>query len=231
MARAGCTSRLAARARRRNALRDPEAPGKARRATRMQVHRGRRRSTPIPAPRQTPPRPSARRTRRTSPGRARAAAGERTLRQNTPGWRGTASRAPIHPRPSAILGVPPAAVAAFRRRVPLGIPHDSHSTKGEGDHHPERHRSPDRGTTHHSNRLAWSVGCDACSRGSSSRSSRSRCSCWRSGPRHARRPPGSIRSRRTPRRSQRTEQEFAAAEAYQEQWREEEKKHQPDTLL
>ena len=30
---------------------------------------------------------------------------------------------------------------------------------------------------------------------------------------------------------ERTEQEFAAAEAYQEQWREEEKKHQPDTLL
>ncbi len=29
----------------------------------------------------------------------------------------------------------------------------------------------------------------------------------------------------------RTEQEFADAEAYQEQWREEEKKHQPDTLL
>ena len=29
----------------------------------------------------------------------------------------------------------------------------------------------------------------------------------------------------------RTEQEFAEAEAYQEQWREEEKKHQPDTLL
>jgi hypothetical protein len=29
----------------------------------------------------------------------------------------------------------------------------------------------------------------------------------------------------------RTEQEFAAAEAYQEQWREDEKKHQPDTLL
>jgi hypothetical protein len=30
---------------------------------------------------------------------------------------------------------------------------------------------------------------------------------------------------------ERTEREFAAAEAYQEQWREEEKKHQPDTLL
>jgi hypothetical protein len=29
----------------------------------------------------------------------------------------------------------------------------------------------------------------------------------------------------------RTEQEFADAEAYQEQWREEEKKHQRDTLL
>ena len=29
----------------------------------------------------------------------------------------------------------------------------------------------------------------------------------------------------------RTEQEFADAEAYQEQWREEEKKHQSDTLL
>ena len=29
----------------------------------------------------------------------------------------------------------------------------------------------------------------------------------------------------------RTEQELAEAEAYQEQWREEEKKHQPDTLL
>jgi uncharacterized membrane protein len=34
-----------------------------------------------------------------------------------------------------------------------------------------------------------------------------------------------------PRAIERTEQEFAAAEAYQEQWREEEKKHQPDTLL
>jgi len=34
-----------------------------------------------------------------------------------------------------------------------------------------------------------------------------------------------------PRTVERTEQEFAAAEAYQEQWREEEKKHQPDTLL
>ena len=30
---------------------------------------------------------------------------------------------------------------------------------------------------------------------------------------------------------QRTEQEFAEAEAYQEQWREEEKKHQRDTIL
>ncbi len=30
---------------------------------------------------------------------------------------------------------------------------------------------------------------------------------------------------------ERTEQEFAAAEAYQEEWRAEEKKHQPDTLL
>jgi FtsZ-interacting cell division protein ZipA len=30
---------------------------------------------------------------------------------------------------------------------------------------------------------------------------------------------------------ERTEQEFADAEAYQEQWRKEEKKHQPDTLL
>ena len=30
---------------------------------------------------------------------------------------------------------------------------------------------------------------------------------------------------------QRTEQEFADAEAYQEQWREEEKKHQKDTIL
>ena len=29
----------------------------------------------------------------------------------------------------------------------------------------------------------------------------------------------------------RTEQEFAAAEAYQEQWREDEKKHQRDTLI
>ena len=29
----------------------------------------------------------------------------------------------------------------------------------------------------------------------------------------------------------RTEQEFADAEAYQEQWREEEKKHQRDTML
>ncbi len=29
----------------------------------------------------------------------------------------------------------------------------------------------------------------------------------------------------------RTEQEFADAEAYQEQWREEEKKHQRDTLI
>ncbi len=29
----------------------------------------------------------------------------------------------------------------------------------------------------------------------------------------------------------RTEQEFAEAEAYQEQWREEEKKHQRDTIL
>ena len=29
----------------------------------------------------------------------------------------------------------------------------------------------------------------------------------------------------------RTEQEFADAEAYQEQWREEEKKHQRDTIL
>jgi hypothetical protein len=31
--------------------------------------------------------------------------------------------------------------------------------------------------------------------------------------------------------SRRTEQEFADAEAYQEQWREEEKKHQRDTIL
>ena len=30
---------------------------------------------------------------------------------------------------------------------------------------------------------------------------------------------------------QRTEREFAEAEAYQEQWREEEKKHQRDTIL
>ena len=30
---------------------------------------------------------------------------------------------------------------------------------------------------------------------------------------------------------QRTEDEFAAAEAYQEQWREEEKKHQRDTII
>ena len=30
---------------------------------------------------------------------------------------------------------------------------------------------------------------------------------------------------------QRTEDEFAAAEAYQEQWREEEKKHPRDTIL
>ena len=29
----------------------------------------------------------------------------------------------------------------------------------------------------------------------------------------------------------RTEQEFAAAEAYQEQWREEERKHQRDSIL
>ena len=33
------------------------------------------------------------------------------------------------------------------------------------------------------------------------------------------------------RTKQRIEQEFAEAEAYQEQWREEEKKHQSDTLL
>ena len=33
------------------------------------------------------------------------------------------------------------------------------------------------------------------------------------------------------RTKQRTEQEFADAEAYQEQWREEEKKHQKDTIL
>ena len=29
----------------------------------------------------------------------------------------------------------------------------------------------------------------------------------------------------------RTEDEFAASEAYQEEWREEERKHRPDTLL
>lgn len=30
---------------------------------------------------------------------------------------------------------------------------------------------------------------------------------------------------------QRTEDEFAASEAYQEEWRQEERKHRPDTLL
>jgi hypothetical protein len=37
--------------------------------------------------------------------------------------------------------------------------------------------------------------------------------------------------RETDQDAARTEQEFAEAEAYQEQWREEEKKHQHDTIL
>ena len=52
----------------------------------------------------------------------------------------------------------------------------------------------------------------------------------RSWPRAARRRPASIPSPRTTGQA-RTEQEFAEAEAYQEQWREEEKKHQRDTIL
>ena len=76
--------------------------------------------------------------------------------------------------------------------------------------------------------VGWAA---CCFPSSSSSSSRSRCWSSRSGRPRSRRPRASIRFPRTPPAVSGSEDEFAQAEAYQEQWREEEKKHPRDTII